>query len=176
MDAGSERDGVEDVAHAGEVNDVDGNRVLTCLGKGRGGGEEDSLQVEELTLRNVEFGKQSIDGDTFRTALDGATRLRKLKVEDENVEAVLAVLIPEDEQEGRQSWKYIAQIILRSLLRLCCRLYLFLRFIGIGSFWQAMNRFTARLYSPKVDWGSFCESSTYITRSDCNFQGKTQPS
>ncbi|KAF8329250.1 hypothetical protein F5887DRAFT_1163467 [Amanita rubescens] len=92
---------LEDVAHPGEVNDVDGNRVLACLCKGKGEVEEGSLQVEELTLRNVKLGKQSIDRDTLRTVLDGATRLRKLKAEDVGVETMLAALIPEDEQDGR---------------------------------------------------------------------------
>ena len=92
---------LEDVAHPGDVNDADGNRVLACLCKEKGGAEEGSLQVQELTLRNVKLGKRSIDRDTLRTVLDGATRLRKLKAENVGVETMLAALIPEDEQEGR---------------------------------------------------------------------------
>ncbi len=53
-------------------------------------------------MRNVKLGKRSIDQDTFtiRTALDGATRLKKLKAEDVGVEmALVALNIDTDKQE-----------------------------------------------------------------------------
>ena len=43
-------------------------------------------QMEELLLRNVKLGKRAADRETLRSALDGATQLRKFKVEDESVE------------------------------------------------------------------------------------------
>lgn len=54
-----------------EVNEVNGNRVLTCLCKGRGAVEEGNLRVEELTFYNVKLGKPSIDRDTLRMVRRG---------------------------------------------------------------------------------------------------------
>ncbi|KAF8686186.1 hypothetical protein AX14_003884 [Amanita brunnescens Koide BX004] len=90
---------LEDVAHPGDVIDVDGNSVLACLlsSAAHDRGEEAPLlsQIEELSLRNVKLGKRAADRETLRTLLDGATRLRKLKVEDGSVENALMALVPD---------------------------------------------------------------------------------
>lgn len=52
-------------------------------------------QMEELLLRNVKLGKRAADRETLRSALDGATQLRKFKVEDESVENTLMALVPD---------------------------------------------------------------------------------
>jgi hypothetical protein len=77
------------VAHPGGVIDVDGNSILAYLLSSAAQDREEGpllSQIEELSLRNVKLGKRAADRETLRTALDGATRLRKLKVEDGSVE------------------------------------------------------------------------------------------
>jgi hypothetical protein len=89
---------LEDVSHPADVEDVDGRRVLAYLSEKAKHGQHSSTtfsDVQELTLRNVKFGKMLTGQETLRTILHGAASLKRLNVEDVGVENVLRALVPE---------------------------------------------------------------------------------
>ena len=88
---------LEDVSHPADVEDVDGKGVLACLFERGNNGKHSTTfsDVQELTLRNVKFGKMPTAQQTLRTILHSAARLKRLNVEDVGVENVLWALVPE---------------------------------------------------------------------------------
>jgi len=89
---------LEDVSHPADLEDVDGRGVLACLSEKAKHGQHSSTtfyDVQELTLRNVKFGKMPTGQETLRNILHGTARLKGLNVEDVEVEIVLRALIPE---------------------------------------------------------------------------------